>query len=773
MNDPKTLLKTLTNAEKVRLLSGENMWETSPIPDKEVPSMFMADGPHGLRKQAPDLAGGVAKAIPATCYPSAVVMGSTWNDALIEKVGEAMGNEALEQDIDMILGPGANLKRHPYNGRNFEYFSEDPLVSGKMAAALIRGVQSRGVGTSLKHYAANNQETRRMVTDAIIDEKALRELYLKSFEIAVKEGMPWTVMSAYNKVNGRFASEHPQLLTDLLKNEWGYLGATVSDWGAVNDRIEAIKAGLSLEMPSSGGMHDDAVLAALKTDHALQKALDERVLEVLTLLKKARAKKPKVKAIDPHKVALSAAHEGMVLLKNNHILPFKSTENTALIGAFAKAPRYQGGGSSHINPKHLVTPYDAFLDTFKESLSYADGYKLSTDTVDQALIDEAVRVADNATQVIVIVGLPDSYESEGYDRTHLHLPPNQNALIDALSHHPKLTVVLMNGSPVALPWVDNVPAILDAYLGGEASGEAIRDITLGTINPSGKLAETFPIRMEDFPVDQAFPGGLKQVVYTESIDVGYRAVNRRDIPVLFPFGHGLSYSQFTYKGLNISATHTSVQASLELTNESDRAGYEIVQVYADLPGSAVIRSKNTLVAYQKVWVDAKTTTSITVDIPLNRFHVFHAGKFQLEAGNYTISVGASSQDIRMHDTVQLAGQTLTDASAQNVSLFERLYGPSIPEETSVKPFTLNSTLNDIKETFIGKKMYQKIQKEMQGMFVGDYDESLKLMFEGMVKEMPLRQLISMSNGTLTMRTMKGLIALMNKRVFKAIKTFIN
>ena len=768
MKSPEAILKTLTNEEKVKLLSGQNMWQTEAIPEKEIPSMFMADGPHGLRKQAPEAAGGVAKAIPATCYPSAVLMGSTWNDALIENVGEAMGNEALEQDIDMILGPGINIKRHPYNGRNFEYFSEDPLVAGKLGAALIRGVQSRGVGTSLKHYVANNQETRRMVTDAIIDDKALNEIYLKAFEIAVKEGNPWTVMAAYNKVNGKFVTEHDELLTETLKKDWGYEGALVSDWGAVNDRVQSLNAGLSLEMPSSGGMHDQAVLDALEKTLD-QATLDERVLEVLKLVEKAHSKKPKVKKINPHQVAVDAAAEGMVLLKNENLLPFSKDKKIALIGAFAKNPRYQGGGSSHINPKQLVTPYDSFKNVFKDKLSYADGYEIQSDSIDESLVQEAVNVAKAADQVVVIIGLPDSYESEGYDRTHLHLPPNQNALVKELSKVSQVAVVLMNGSPVLMPWLDDVPAILEAYLGGEGVGEALVDLITGIKNPSGKLAETFPLNMNDFPADEAFPGGLKQVVYTESIDVGYRAVDRLKITPLFAFGHGLSYATFKYSNGSVSLDQSKINVSLSVENTSDHSGFEVVQVYASLKDSNVIRSIKPLVGYQKVWVDAHQSKDVQIPIDLEHFKIYHDGSLRLEAGEYTVLVGASSSDIRIEKTITIPGESFSPSHLNQDALFNELYGKPLPKETPVKPYTLNSTLNDISSTYIGKKMYQKIQKEMQSMFVGDYDETLKMMFENMVKEMPLRQLISMSNGVLTLNKMQALIALMNKRFLHALK----
>lgn len=770
MPSPKELLKTLTLKEKVALLSGQNMWQTRAIKDKGIPSIFMADGPHGLRKQESDLHGGLSKARKATCFPSAALMGSTWNLDLIEKAGEAMGNEAIEQNVDMILGPGINIKRHPFNGRNFEYYSEDPLLSGKMGAALIKGIQSRGIGTSLKHYVANNQETRRMVTDVIVDQKALNETYLKAFEIAVKEGHPWTVMAAYNKVNGMFATEHHGLLSDVLKKEWNYQGAVISDWGAVHDRVTSIQAGLTLEMPSSNQMHDKAVLKqAARSD--FKTAIDARVLELLTLVEKGSKKKPALKAINAHHVAVAVAKEGMVLLKNEGALPLNTSESIALIGELADTPRYQGGGSSHINPSHLVTPLDALKPLFKESLTYVKGYDLASDALDEANIQDALKAAKKASQVVIMAGLPDSYESEGYDRTHLNLPPNQTALIQALAKECTVTVVLMNGSPIAMPWLGDVDAVLEAYLGGEGIGEALAEILTGQANPSGKLAETFPLNVSDLPAHAQFPGTAKQVVYEEGIFIGYKATQTQDIPVLFPFGHGLSYSQFTYESFAINVTHETVQIRVDVTNQSSQDGQEVVQVYASLKDSNTIRSSESLVAFKKILIPAHLTTSVTFNIAFDDLKTYHRDAFYLETGTYTFKVGSSVQAIAFDGDVFIKGVALTPYEAKDTP-FKTLYGETLPMETPVKPYTLNSTLKDIEHTFIGKKMIQAIQKEMQKMFVGDYDESLRLMFENMVKDMPLRQLISMSNGTLSLRTMHALIALLNKRIFKALKYFL-
>jgi len=766
-----TLIKELTPEEKVTLLSGKNMWQTQNIERLNIPSIFLADGPHGLRRQSSASESGLEVAKKATCYPSAVLLGSTWNPDLLEKMGKALGNEAIEQDVDVILGPGLNIKRHPFNGRNFEYYSEDPYLSGTMASALVKGIQSKGIGTSIKHFVANNQEKNRMVTDVIVDDKALREIYLKGFEIVIKESKPWTVMAAYNQVNRAFATESIPLLKTILRKEWGYQGLVVSDWGATNERVNALNARMALEMPSSGGMHDPIVLNALKENRLDQDTLDENVKDVLTLVSKVKSAKKTKETIDYHALAKEIAIEGMVLLKNEtHTLPLNSQKSLALIGAFSKHPRIQGGGSSHINPRIISTPYESLKALYKDQLIYADGYALETLESDENLLNEAIEAAKKADQVVIFAGLPDLLESEGYDRSHLNIPKSHDVLIETISNIKPVTVVLMNGSPVVMPWVDKVSSILEVYLPGQNVGEAIADVLLGKTSPSGKLAESFPEKIEDLLAHQNFPGSDRQVIYKESIFVGYRDLNTFNKQVLFPFGHGLSYSTFTYSNMDLKNETGKLLITCEIQNQGLMDAYETIQVYVKKKNTQVLRAAQELKAFKKAWLKNGERQIITFVVPLKNLEVFVKDKWILEAGDYIIEIGSSSRDIRLEKTVHLEGQKITDlvASIKTQSfkgfddeLYQLLYQKEVPKPKAFKPFDLNSKLSDYSQVFFGKSIYKKAHKRLLTMFNEDTDETLKAMFINMFDDMPIRQIATMMGDIIPLKKIHRVNALIN------------
>lgn len=664
MKSVKQLIRNLTLEEKASLCSGLNFWETKPVERLGIPSIMVSDGPHGLRKQKQGSDNlGLFDSVPATCFPSAVGLASSWDRSLLNKVGVALGEECQAEDVSILLGPGANIKRSPLCGRNFEYFSEDPYLSSELAASHITGVQSQGVGTSLKHFAANNQEHRRMSTNAVIDERTLREIYLSSFEGAVKKAQPWTVMSSYNQVNGEFASENKTLLTDILREEWGHTGFVVSDWGAVNERAVGLEAGLELEMPSSNGEGDKKIAEAVKSGRLSEEVLDNAVERLLTIIFKAMAEKKENTTYDldsHHALARKVASESMVLLKNkDQILPLKKEGKIAVLGDFVQHPRYQGGGSSHVNPTKL----DNVLDEMSKlagsaEIVYAEGYKLDSDNIDKELIDEAVQFANEADVAVVFAGLPERYESEGYDRTHLRIPENHQRLIEAVSKiQPNVVVVLSNGAPIEMPWLDHVKGVLEAYLGGQAFGGAVADLLFGETNPSGKLAETFPKKLSHNPSHLNFPGEGDIVEYKEGIFVGYRYYDTKEIEPLFPFGFGLSYTTFEYTNIQVAKKQLTdldeVQVSVTVKNSGDVAGKEIIQLYVRDVESSVIRPRKELKGFDKVSLQPgeEKTVTFTLDKRAFAYYNVQLKDWHVETGEFEILVGKSSMDIQLSETV--------------------------------------------------------------------------------------------------------------------------
>jgi beta-glucosidase len=661
------LLSQLTLEEKASLCSGRDDWSTQPIERLDIPWIWVADGPHGLRRAPQTNIPGYGDQLPATCFPTASALAATWDTALIYKVGQALGQESQVLDVNVLLGPGVNIKRSVLGGRNFEYFSEDPVLSGEMGAAFINGVQSQGVGTSLKHYTANNVETKRMWMNSDVDTRTLHEIYLTPFEIAIKKAQPWTVMACYNRVQGVYGTQSHYLLTDILKNDWGFEGIVISDWFAVVDRVEGIKAGMHIEMPHVSTVNDSLIVEAVKNGELDEAVLDNLVREILTVVLNA-------KALDRddvdqniaahHQLARQVAAESATLLKNeNNILPLSKEKykTIAVIGEFAENPRFQGNGSSEVKPTQLddirTLVEKEYGQEFK--IDYSQGYSLNDDD-NFSMIDDAVKSASTADIAIVLVGLPQHYESEGIDRTHINLPPSHNQLISQIAAaQPNSVVVLTNGSAVAMPWVNEVPAILETWLGGQAGAGGTLDVLFGKINPSGKLAETFPVKLEDTPAFFNFPGEQGEVLYGERFLVGYRHYDKRKIEPLFPFGFGLSYTTFEYKNLNITpsdfADTDEVSVSFTIKNTGDVKGKEVAQLYITDKESTLQRPERELKKFAKVALDPGEEKQLSFTLNARDFSYYDGkrGMWIAESGEFKIAVGASSRDIRLTETILL------------------------------------------------------------------------------------------------------------------------
>lgn len=660
MRDLKKIISQMTLEEKVGLCSGFDFWRLKSIERLGIPTVMLSDGPHGLRKQSDDAEyTDINNSIEAICFPSGVTTACSFNRDLLYQLGDILGEECQAENIAVLLGPAINIKRSPLGGRNFEYFSEDPYLTGELASMYIKGVQSHQVGTSLKHFACNNQETRRMTASSEVDERTLREIYLAGFEKAVKEAKPWTVMAAYNRINGVFASESPYLLTDILRKEWGFTGYVVSDWGAVNDRVAGLKAGLDLEMPGSRGTNDKKIKRAIENHTLDEEILDQSVERILTKIFEYVDNKKEVvfNKESHHQVARQLANESAVLLKNDGALPLSSTDcKIAFIGDFAKHPRIQGGGSSHIKAFKVSSALDAVSEVYP--VQFAQGFLTHIDETEPDLLNEAIELAKSSDVAVIFSGLPDAFESEAYDREHMKLPNCQNELIEKVcAVQPNTVVVLHNGSPVEMPWVNKVNAILEMYLGGEAVGEAAIDLLFGRVNPSGKLAETFPIRLEDNPSYLSYQVVDDKIYYDEKLFVGYRYYDTKEIPVLFPFGHGCSYTTFEYSHLVVNETSIrddeSLTLSFEVTNTGDVFGKEVVQLYVQDLTHSVIRPIKELKNFEKISLEPNETKIVTFTLSKRDFAYYETriSDWYVSTGNYRLLVGASSTDIRLQKTI--------------------------------------------------------------------------------------------------------------------------
>lgn len=777
----KDLISQMTLKEKASLCSGKDFWHLKSIERLGLPEIMVCDGPHGLRKQnAENKKVGIGNSYPATCFPTAVTTACSWDRDLIYKMGQALAEECLQHGVSVLLGPGVNIKRSPLCGRNFEYFSEDPELAGEMGAAFIAGVQSKGIGTSLKHFAGNSQEMKRMTSNSIIDERALREIYLRAFEKAVKKSQPWTVMNAYNLLNGTYCSENDWLQNKVLRDEWGFKGAVVSDWGAVNDRVAGLNAGNDLEMPSSGGVNDAKIVEAVKCGVIDETTLDERVDKLIDIILKGAAnKKPGYKFdVKAHNLlSRQIAEQSMVLLKNDgNILPLKRVEGeyVAVIGAFADNPRYQGAGSSIINPTMIDSGRRAFNNS-PISVKFADGYDRSGKRKNEdAYITEACNLAKNASKAVVFIGLTDDYESEGFDRSTMKLPDGHNRLVEAVSRvNDNVIVVLEGGSPVEMPWADDVKAILNAYLGGQSVAPAIVDVLTGKANPCGKLAETYPVCLKDTPTSFRYPDSKEDVQYRESIFIGYRYYDKVERNVRFPFGFGLSYTSFEYSDIKLKKKNLTkgegAKVTFTIKNTGDVAGSEIAQVYVAKPESKIFRAPKELKGFIKIHLEPGEEKKVTVELDDRAFAFWNTATedWCVESGEYKILVGASSRDIRLEAAAKMKSEddeTIVDlresagvyfdgdpARAREDD-FKVIYGGEFKLAPEITSDSLNNSIERSKDKGLAKFIYNTVDLAMKPK--GGVGSS---MITNTIMQTPIRNYVSMSNGLFTEDMADGLL----------------
>ncbi|WP_027294023.1 glycoside hydrolase family 3 C-terminal domain-containing protein [Robinsoniella sp. KNHs210] len=736
--DIQNLIAQMTLEEKSGMCSGADFWQLKSIERLGIPSVKVTDGPHGLRAQDEQTDHlGINESIKAVCFPTGCATAASFDRKLLKKIGTAIGQECQAKDISTILGPAMNIKRSPLCGRNFEYYSEDPLVASEMAAALTEGIQSQNVGVSMKHFLANNQEKRRMTNSSQVDERTLREIYLAAFEGAVKQARPWTVMNSYNRINETYVGESKEYLTDILRDEWGFDGYVMSDWGAVNDRVEALKAGMDLEMPASGGINDAMIVKAVQDgslDEAVVDQACERILNVIFKFIENRQQGVTFEYEKDHELAAEAEAECIVLLKNeDEILPLVKDKKVAFIGKYAETPRYQGGGSSHINSWKVESAVEAVKEI--SDVSFAKGFDDIVDEVNEELQNEAVRVAEEAEVAVVFAGLPDNFESEGYDRKHLNLPNCQNTLIEKISKVQKNTIVVLhNGSPVTMPWKNQVKGIVEAYLGGQAVGKAVVNVLYGTANPSGRLAETFPLRLEDTPCYLTYGKGVDEAVYSEGVFVGYRYYTSKKQEVLFPFGYGLSYTTFTYSNLNLDRTQMTdneiITVSVDVENTGNRAGKEVIQIYVAPGETETARPVKELRAFDKIELalGEKKTVSFELDARAFAYWNTEIHGWYVESGAYEIQVGKNAEEVLLHTTIQVEGTRKIK-----------------------KVFTLNTCIGELMRDEKGKAVFsQMMGGNQQAAEMAEANQNNEVvndeMMSAMMNDMPLRQLLSFVPG---------------------------
>lgn len=788
MKDPKEILSQMTLEEKADICDGADYWHLQGMEKYDIPAVTICDGPHGLRKKDYSKKGiSLSSSVPAICFPPAAATAGSWDPDLLYEMGVALGKKCLKEQVGVILGPGINMKRSPLCGRNFEYFSEDPLLAGELAAGLINGIQSMGVGASLKHFAVNNQETRRMTVDSVVDERALFEIYLTGFEIAVKKSNPWTVMNSYNKINGVHGSENKYTQIDILRGKWGYTGAVVSDWGAVNDRVLGLKNGNDLEMPSSSGAGKQKIVEAVKNGTLERGVLDERALNVLRLIKKASDGTKENYAYDEladQTLARKIAAESMILLKNDGILPLKKTGKIAVIGDMAKSPRYQGAGSSHITPTKLDNTFDE-LKAKGYDLTYAQGYERSAKKAKKNAqhLKKAVELAKTSDTILLFIGLTEDYEAEGYDRPIMTLPQAHNTLVEeVLKVNKNVIVILAGGSSVELPWNASVRAILHSYLGGQAGGGAVADLLSGDANPCGKLAETYPLTYADTPAIHHFPGNPATVEYRESIYIGYRYYEKVKKNVRYPFGFGLSYTTFAYSDLTLDKSamdeNDTLTVSFKVKNTGNVPGHEIAQLYVSDPESTVFRPEKELKAFKKVYLLPGEEKEITFQLSKRAFAFYNVNikDWCVESGDFNVLIGASSADIRLSATVNVnalkaqipeydkTAPVYFTGDVQNVpdAQFEALLGRKIPPtvKSGENPIDLTDNFENAKDTKWGKRIYQLLNTVVpEGMA------------RGIALQTPFRNFIRMSGGVFNEQMADGLLKLLNGEK-KGVRTIL-
>ena len=748
--DIKKLISEMTLEEKAGMCSGKDFWHLKGVERLGIPEVMVSDGPHGLRKQ--DMEGdhlGVNDSIVAVCFPAGCATASSFDRDLIRSMGETIGEECQAEDLSVVLGPAVNIKRSPLCGRNFEYLSEDPYLAGELAASYINGVQSKNVGVSIKHFALNDQEHERMSGSSECDERTMREIYFPAFETAVKKADPWTFMCSYNRINGTFASENEWLLTKVLRDDWGFKGYVMSDWGAVNDRVAGVAAGLDLEMPASGGSNDKLIVEAVKNGTLDEKKLDETVERILNIVFKYvdNKKGGTFDRAKDHDTAAHVASECMVLLKNDDkILPLSKGEKIAFIGGFAKNPRFQGGGSSHINCFKISSALEASKEL--ADITYAEGFPADKDICDEKLFEEAINAAKAADKVVIFAGLPDSFESEGYDRSHMGLPGCQNKLIEKVAGVNKnIVVVLHNCSPVEMPWIDKVKGVLEAYLGGEAVGMSTADILFGKANPCGHLPESFPKKLSDNPSYLNFPGKRGKVFYKEGIFVGYRYYEMKEMEVLFPFGHGLSYTTFAVDNLKIDRAGKKdtdkITVSVDVTNTGNMAGKEVVQLYVSDKTGTEIRPVKELKGFAKVFLNPgeKKTVSMELDYRSFAYYSTDINDWFAPGGKYEILVGDSSANIMVSETIELEATKKLPFKVTSTTIFAEL------EEHPELNELIKKKLMPYLAIFTGGAENSEASSDVSAEAVSDVaSEAISDdMVRAMIRYMPLRSLRSFGN----------------------------
>lgn len=769
------ILQNMTLWEKARLLSGKSNWATYPLPRAGVKSVFCADGPHGLRKQAGAADHlGLNESVKATCFPTASCLANSWDETLMEKVGQALGQEAVNQEVDVLLGPGLNIKRSPLCGRNFEYFSEDPYLAGKLAAGYIRGVESTGTAACPKHFAANSQELNRMYYDSVADERTLRELYLTAFEMAVKEGKPGAIMSSYNKINGTYANENPWLLKKVLRQEWGFDGMVVTDWGGSNDIVEGVKAGSTLEMPGPVLDSAERLVAAVEKGELQEEEIDRRVEELLSIALRKKPKLPYFTWEEHHALAKKAVGEGIVLLKNEgNILPLKDGVKVAVVGDFAQNPRFQGAGSSVVNPTKVEKPLDCYKAAGIHSVGFAQGFRRDG-KAEEKLEAEAIALAREADVVLLHLGQPESSETEGLDRSTMALPENQRSLWKKmLETNPNTVVILCGGSPVELPYVDATPALVQGYLYGQAGAAAMAEILMGKGNPCGKLGETWPKALADVPNQAYYPVEEAHVLYKDSLYVGYRYYSTAKKEVCFPFGHGLSYASFAYSDLAVEEKGVS----FTLTNTGNRAGAEVAQLYVGCEGGKVFRPVQELKGFARVELQAGESRQVRIPFDDKTFRYFNeaTGTFEVEGGNYQLMVGASSEDIRLRGEIYKEEIVpVTESAAPEVYRtgavdkatdkdFEALLGHHLPEAPSTGEMGWNSPMAHM----AGCKNWlcRLVGKVFRHMVNTAKKPNLNLLF---VYRMPIRGIPKLMGGMVNIEMAEGILTAANGHFCKGL-----
>ena len=779
------IISKLTLEEKCYLLSGKDFWQTRSVKAKGVPNMTLSDGPHGIRKQ--EGAGdqlGLNGSLPATCFPTAATIANSWDPALGEEVGRYLGEEAAAQDVCVLLGPGLNIKRSPLCGRNFEYFCEDPYLAGKMAAGYVRGIQANGVSACPKHFAANNTELRRQASDSVVDERTLREIYLTGFEIAVKEAKPKSIMSSYNMINGVYANENEHLLQEILRDQWGFDGFVVSDWGASNDHVAGVAAGSHLEMPSTGGDSDEELIQAVTDGKISEELVDRRVDEILDVILSTR------KAVDPlkgkpfdmdahHAMAMKASEQSIVLLKNeNNILPLKKGSKVAIIGEFAKVARYQGAGSSVVNCTKLDHAMDVIGNFDLNVVGFEAGYPRSGPG-DAAMQAKAVELAKTADYVLLYIGLDEISESEGLDRAHMKLPQSQVDLLEAVAAvNPNVIAVMSAGSSVEMPWLDKCQAMVHGYLCGQAGASAVLKVILGEVNPSGKLSETYPIRYEDTPSAPYFPAKERTVEYREGLYVGYRYFETAKVPVLFPFGFGLSYTTFEYSDLKVNDT----EATFTLKNTGKVDGAEVAQLYVSAKNPTIYRPVKELKGFAKVFLKAGESKTVTIKLDDKAFRYFNVktDKFEIDGGEYDILIGASVADIKLSGTVTVKG---TDAPAPydmsklpsyasgNIKAvsdteFTELLGHPIPDGGWSGTLEMNDAICQLyyAKSWPARQVY-KIMTNMLNKSMAKGKPDLNIIF---IYNMPFRAIGKMAGGAVSQKMCEDIVKIVNGHFFKGV-----